>query len=111
LNGRQAEAALRAANLTCNRNVIPSDPNGAWYTSGLRLGSPAMTTLGMGREEMQEIARILHEVLSATRPGSTASGEVSQVKFISEPAVVARAQARAADLLARHPLYPGLELD
>jgi glycine hydroxymethyltransferase len=111
LNGRQAEAALRAANLTCNRNVIPNDPNGAWYTSGLRLGTPALTTLGMGREEMQEVARVLHEVLSTTRPGSTASGEVSQVKFISEPAVVARAQARAADLLARHPLYPELELD
>ena len=40
LNGRQAEAALRAADLTLNRNVIPNDPNGAWYTSGLRLGTP-----------------------------------------------------------------------
>jgi glycine hydroxymethyltransferase len=111
LNGRQAEAAVRAANLTCNRNVIPNDPNGAWYTSGLRLGSPAMTTLGMGREEMQEIASILHSVLAATRAGTTSANQPSQVKFETDPAVVARAQARVTDLLARHPLYPDLALE
>ena len=111
LNGRQAEAALRASNLTCNRNVIPNDPNGAWYTSGVRLGTPALTTLGMGKEEMSAIASMLHEVLSATKVGTTASGEPSQVKFTTEAGVVSRVQAKAAELLARHPLYPGLELD
>ncbi|HKU38192.1 MAG TPA: glycine hydroxymethyltransferase [Polyangiales bacterium] len=110
LNGRQAEAALRASNLTCNRNVIPNDPNGAWYTSGVRLGTPALTTLGMGKEEMSAIASMLHEVLSATKVGTTASGEPSQVKFTTEAGVVSRVQAKAAELLARHPLYPGLEL-
>jgi glycine hydroxymethyltransferase len=111
LNGRQAEAALRAANLTCNRNVIPNDPNGAWYTSGLRLGSPALTTLGMGREEMREIARVIHAVLSATRPGTTSNQQPSQVKFETENAAVERARASVAELLARHPLYPQLDLD
>ncbi len=111
LNGRQGEAALRAANLTCNRNVIPNDPSGAWYTSGLRLGAPALTSLGMGREEMKEIARIIHEVLSATKPGTTAQNQPSQVKFDTDPKVVENAQARVRDLLARHPLYPGLQLD
>ena len=48
LNGRQAESALRQAGLTLNRNSLPFDPNGPWYTSGLRLGTPAVTTLGMG---------------------------------------------------------------
>ncbi|MBF0246238.1 MAG: hypothetical protein HQL31_13390, partial [Planctomycetes bacterium] len=56
LTGRQGENALREAGITLNRNSIPFDPNGAWYTSGLRLGTPALTTLGMGREEMKEIA-------------------------------------------------------
>jgi glycine hydroxymethyltransferase len=51
LSGRQAESALRSAGVTLNRNVIPNDPNGAWYTSGLRLGTPALTTLGMGTAE------------------------------------------------------------
>jgi glycine hydroxymethyltransferase len=110
LNGRQAEAALRAANLTCNRNVIPNDPNGAWYTSGLRLGSPALTTLGMGREEVREIARVIQSVLAATRPGVTNSGEPSQVKFETDSNVLEKARGAVAELLARYPLYPQLDL-
>src|SRR6266545_2024327 len=55
LSGRQAESALREAGVTVNRNVIPYDPNGAWYTSGVRVGTPAATTLGMGPAEMREI--------------------------------------------------------
>ena len=110
LNGRQAEAALRAADLTLNRNVIPNDPNGAWYTSGLRLGTPAMTTLGMGAAEMQEIAAILHSVLDATRTARLKDGQPSQVKFETDRAAVDAAQARVKDLLARHPLYPGIDL-
>jgi len=110
LNGRQAEAALRAAHLTANRNVIPHDPNGAWYTSGLRLGTPATTTLGMGPEEMREIADALHGVLAATRAGTKRDGQPSLVNFVTEPKAVAAAQARVADLLARHPLYPEIDL-
>lgn len=104
LNGRQAEAALRSARLTCNRNVLPNDANGAWYTSGLRLGTPALTTLGMGAPEMREIAQIICEVLAATRSGA------SPAKFETDARVVANAHARVADLLNRFPLYPQLEL-
>jgi glycine hydroxymethyltransferase len=110
LNGRQAEAALRAAHLTANRNVIPNDPSGAWYTSGLRLGTPAMTTLGMGPEEMREIADVMHGVLAATRVGTKPDGQPSLVGFVTDPKVVATAHARLADLLARHPLYPEIDL-
>lgn len=109
LNGRQAEAALRAAHMTCNRNVIPHDPNGAWYTSGLRLGTPALTTLGMGADEMREIADLIDRVLRATKPGSH-KGQTSAVRFETEPAVVESAKGRVAELLARYPLYPQLEL-
>ena len=109
LNGRQAEAALRAADLTCNRNVIPSDPNGAWYTSGLRLGTPALTSLGFGRHELQEIADIIHDVLGHTRAGMRLD-QVSQVKFETEPAVVERAKKRVAELLGKHKLYPEIDL-
>src|SRR6266542_2113398 len=68
LTGRQAESALRSAGITANRNVIPYDPNGSWYTSGIRVGTPAATTLGMGGDEMREIGAVVHGVLSATEP-------------------------------------------
>jgi glycine hydroxymethyltransferase len=110
LNGRQAEAALREADLTLNRNVIPNDPSGAWYTSGLRLGTPAMTSLGMGATEMQEIAGIVHAVLAGTKSARKSDGEPSQVKYAIGSGVVDAAKARVKDLLARHPLYPGIEI-
>ena len=110
LNGRQAEAAVREANMTLNRNVIPNDPNGAWYTSGLRLGTPAMTSLGMGPDEMREIAKLLHGVLKATKAQTKKDGEPSQVKFDTESQAIANARGRVAELLTRHPLYPGIAL-
>jgi glycine hydroxymethyltransferase len=47
LTGRQAESALVDSGIVTNRNAIPADPNGAWYTSGIRLGTPALTTRGL----------------------------------------------------------------
>ncbi len=114
LTGRQAEAALRSAGVTLNRNVIPFDPNGAWYTSGLRLGTPALTTLGMGADEMREVAEIVRSVLAATEAETIAkganAGKRSQASYRLDDGVRRDAAARAADLLRRHPLYPELEL-
>src|SRR5487761_4732 len=59
LTGRQAETALLEAGVVTNRNSVPRDPNGAWYTSGVRMGTPALTTLGMGPAELDEVADIL----------------------------------------------------
>jgi glycine hydroxymethyltransferase len=114
LTGRQAESALRSADMTLNRNVIPNDPNGAWYTSGLRLGSPAMTTLGMGPGEMKRIAGTIHSVLSATEAETIASGpnagKPSKAKFRLEESVRQAACAQVEDLLGRFRLYPAIEL-
>src|SRR5262245_25854360 len=110
LNGRQAEAALRAADLTVNRNVIPYDPNGAWYTSRLRLVTTALTGLGMGPDEIREIAAVLHRVPASTTPGRQQSGEPSAVRFETDARAVDEARQRAADLLRRHPLYPDIDL-
>ena len=114
LNGRQAEAALRAAGITLNRNVLPDETNGPWYTSGLRLGTPAVTTLGMGADEMREIANAIVRVLHATSPGVVASGpnqgKPSLVQFRLDDATAKTTRARVTDLLARHPLYPDIEL-
>src|SRR5439155_924804 len=82
--GRHAEGALRSAGVTLNRNVIPYDTNGSWYTSGLRIGTPAVTTLGMGTAEMEEIASIIASVLRATSPTKTASGKPSLANYTLE---------------------------
>jgi glycine hydroxymethyltransferase len=114
LNGRQAEAALRSAGITLNRNVVPDETNGNWYTSGLRLGTPAVTTLGMGADEMREIGSVIARVLHAAEPGTIASGpnrgKPSLVRFELDPAIADEANARVADLLTRHPLYPEIDL-
>jgi glycine hydroxymethyltransferase len=113
LTGRQAESALRACRLTVNRNSLPFDPNGPWYTSGVRIGTAATTTLGMGPAEMDEIADLIATSLRATRPGATSSGDggtASKAKFELDAAVVARGARRVEALLGRHTLYPELDL-
>jgi glycine hydroxymethyltransferase len=110
LTGRQAESALRTAGITCNRNALPNDPNGPWYTSAVRLGTPATTTLGMGTGEMDELAGLVHETLTVTEPSTTSKGQPSLAQFTLADDVAASVQKRAADLLAAFPLYPGIVL-
>lgn len=107
ITGRQAEDALRNAGLTANRNAIPFDKNGAWYTSGVRLGTPATTTLGMGKEEMHEIADIIVDILQNTKPATVQkTGQPSKAAGITDLEVLKRSQARVTHLLSRFPLYP-----
>jgi len=109
LTGRQAESALRECAITLNRNALPFDPHGPWYTSGLRLGTPAVTTLGMGPEEMREIARAIKLVLASVEPATTSKGERGRVKYALPPAVAEQARERIGALLGRYPLYPQLD--
>jgi glycine hydroxymethyltransferase len=111
LTGRQAESALRECGVTLNRNSLPGDPNGPWYTSGLRIGTPAATTLGMGQGEMDEIAAIIAAVLKGTKPAAgKKAGEKSLAKYELEPEAKAEALARVKKLLDRFPVYPELDL-
>jgi glycine hydroxymethyltransferase len=111
LTGRQAEAALLDSGVVTNRNSIPNDENGAWYTSGIRTGTPALTTLGMAASEFDEIADIIETALRSTRPASTKSGTPSKARYDLPAGVAAACRARSADLLSRFPLYPSIELD
>jgi glycine hydroxymethyltransferase len=101
--------------VTLNRNALPFDANGPWYTSGLRIGTPAVTTLGMGEEEMKEIASIIALVLKNTRPAKITKGEnagtLSKAKAITEPAAAEEAKARVKALLDKFVLYPELDLN
>jgi glycine hydroxymethyltransferase len=110
LTGRQAEQALLDAGIVTNRNSIPHDPNGAWYTSGIRIGTPALTTRGFGPEQMDETAALIHTVLSQTRSGANADGSPSKARYVLDPAVADRVAKQAADLLADFPLYPTIDL-
>jgi glycine hydroxymethyltransferase len=110
ITGRQAEAALLDAGIVTNRNSIPKDPNGAWYTSGIRIGTPALTTRGLGVAEMDEIAGLIHTVLTETQPGVAANGTPSKARYKLDKPVATRVAERAAELLAGHPLYPSIDL-
>ncbi|MGH3569927.1 MAG: glycine hydroxymethyltransferase [Pseudonocardia sp.] len=108
LTGRQAESALRSIGLTLNRNSLPFDVNGPWYTSGLRFGTAAVTTLGMGRAEMAEVASIVRDVLGAVRQVRDARG-ASKARYDLDADVVTSARSRVSELAAGFPLYPEID--
>ncbi|GLZ01420.1 glycine hydroxymethyltransferase [Actinoplanes sp. NBRC 103695] len=105
LTGRQAEQALLDSGIVTNRNAIPQDPNGAWYTSGIRVGTPALTSRGLGTTEMDQIAELIHTVLAQTTPA-----EGSKAKYTLDPALSDRVSKQATELLADYPLYPSVDL-
>ncbi|MEM7092676.1 MAG: glycine hydroxymethyltransferase [Actinomycetota bacterium] len=106
VSGRQAESALESAGVIVNRNSIPFDPNGAWYTSGIRLGTPALTTVGMNTSDMDEVADIICGVLANVEPTTTAAGDPSKAKFTLDEDLRLSTRTRSAELLAANPLYP-----
>nr|WP_294691946.1 glycine hydroxymethyltransferase [uncultured Friedmanniella sp.] len=110
LTGRQAESALLDAGIVSNRNAVPSDPNGAWYTSGVRLGTPALTTRGFGADEFDRVAELAVSVLKQTTPVTASNGQPGKAKYLLADGVAAATRAACGELLADFPLYPGLQL-
>ncbi len=110
LTGRQAESALLDAGVVTNRNSVPGDTNGAWYTSGIRLGTPALTTRGFGHDEFDSVAELIVHVLSNTEAGTTKAGGPSKASYVLAEGVAQKVKDSSAEMLDKHPLYPGLEL-
>ncbi|MGA9747872.1 MAG: serine hydroxymethyltransferase, partial [Nocardioides sp.] len=110
LTGRQAESALLDAGVVTNRNSVPHDANGAWYTSGVRLGTPALTTRGFGADEFDLVAELIVDVLRNTEAGTTKAGGPSKASYVLAEGVADRVKAASMEMLDKHPLYPGLEL-
>lgn len=115
LNGRQAENVLVDCRIAVNRNALPFDKNGPWYTSGLRIGVPAVTTLGMGTEEMKEIAAVIVKALENSKPAILTKGEnagkPSKNKAVTDPEAFEEVKARVQALMSKFVLYPELDLD
>jgi glycine hydroxymethyltransferase len=89
ITGKEAERILGTAHITCNKNAIPNDPEKAMVTSGIRLGSPAMTTRGFGVEEARVVGHLIADVLDTP----------------TDEAVLARVRKDVSALTGRFPVY------
>lgn len=109
LTGRQAEGILRSANLTVNRNAIPFDSQGPWYTSGLRLGTPAITTLGMKEAEMKIIADVIYDILKNAKSSKNSTNlEISRANAQVDDKILSQNKNKIKSLLDKFMLYPDL---
>jgi glycine hydroxymethyltransferase len=89
ITGKAAEAALGAAHITVNKNAIPNDPEKPFVTSGIRLGSPAMTTRGFGVKEAEQVGNLIADVLDNPEDAAT----------------IERVRSQVAELTQRFPVY------
>ena len=89
ITGKQADAALGAANITVNKNAVPNDPQSPFVTSGIRVGTPAVTTRGFGEAEVRELAGWMCDIMDDVEN----AGTVEQVK------------AKVLDICKRFPVY------
>ena len=89
VTGKDADAALGRAHITVNKNAVPNDPRPPFVTSGLRIGTPAVTTRGFGEGEVRELANWIADVLAD----------------VGDEAVLTRTRRRAIDLCRRYPVY------
>ncbi len=89
ITGKDAERILGMAHITCNKNAIPNDPEKPMVTSGIRLGSPAMTTRGFGVDEARAVGHLIADVLDAP----------------TDEAVLARVRKDVSALTGRFPVY------
>ncbi len=108
LNGRQAENILRECHITVNRNALPNDPNGPWYTSGIRLGTAALTTLGMKEAQMEEIGEYIANILKNAQPYIAKNGNKSKVKVILNIDTKEDITSKVVKLIKEYPAYKEL---
>jgi glycine hydroxymethyltransferase len=84
ITGKEAEAILGAAHMTCNKNAIPNDPEKPFVTSGIRLGSPAMTTRGFKEAEAIKVGNLIADVLDNPRDAATIERVKAEVRKLTD---------------------------
>ena len=82
LSGREAEQALGDVSITCNKNAVPNDPRPPAMTSGIRLGTPAMTTRGFGLDESRQVAHLVADIVLAPHDAATRASVLQQVQAL-----------------------------
>jgi glycine hydroxymethyltransferase len=87
--GKDADASLGRAHITVNKNAVPNDPRPPFVTSGLRIGTPAITTRGFGLEESRQVGGLIADVLDG----------------MGDESAVLRVREAVIDLCGRHPVY------
>jgi len=92
ITGKEAEEALDRANITCNKNMIPFDPRTPFNPSGIRLGTPALTTRGMKEDQMKQVGRFIAEVID----------------HAGDETVAEKVKKDVRELCQAFPLYPEL---
>jgi glycine hydroxymethyltransferase len=95
-NGKQAEASMDRAGLTCNKNTVPNDPEGPFTTSGVRIGTPAATTRGLGAAEFRQVGNLIADILDALEQANDPT---------ENGAAEAKVHAQVKELCARFPIY------
>ena len=105
LTGRQAEQILEECGIIANRNSLPDDPNGAWYTSGVRFGTPALTMCGMKEPEMERIGGFISRILKNAKPATTKKGTLSKAKAYVDKNIKEETLEEVASLLKIYPPY------
>jgi len=93
VTGKDAEAALGRAHITVNKNAIPNDPEKPFVTSGIRIGSPAMTTRGFKEKEMRDVGGWIADIVDVMSKGGDVEGAIAKVR------------GQVEQLCARHPVY------
>ena len=84
ITGKAAEAILGSAHITCNKNAIPNDPETPFVTSGIRLGSPAMTTRGFKEAESAKVGELIADVLDNPNDAATIERVKAEVKKLTD---------------------------
>jgi glycine hydroxymethyltransferase len=92
ITGKDAEHLLESVGITTNKNAIPNDPQSPFVTSGIRVGSPAITTRGFDETDAREVGDLLATAIFSR----------------DDESALARVRARVGELVAAHPLYPEL---
>jgi len=105
VTGKDADAALGAAHITVNKNAVPNDPRPPMISSGLRIGTPAVTTRGFREPEVEKLAGLISDLLDSLAARAHTGSPDGKGGVTAEAGVIARVRAEVEAMCRRHPVY------